>query len=377
MEIEIRSSESEAPARAKPPRLSDEGLFSFQAAIVGKEVLTPLAGGGGGGGGSRGAGVAGCRGGDGPCALTCLVGRAYTVYRIRVRYKERQWIVRKRFRELCVLNDAVQDEELRTIFPPRSMCAKAGLACALETRQSRLAYYMKELSQKVAQEPNKDEILAFLEAIDPQAAAAPAGEAEAAGRKTSTLSAEAMARLSTVCLDDDDKTPRAQAATAAHHQEAFARLLPLLTKGITVIKHGRRGAPKRRLIFCDEDCSRLYWASDRKRSNLSSLALADITEVREGTAPDPDYPGQVGTITLRRRRMSVSLSPGKNGPPPSPSTFSLISPARSLDLEALSDAEYSLLLEGFRAALLLKAAPAEGGGGGRGGGSKHQPAPSF
>ena len=133
-------------------------------------------------------------------------------------------------------------------------------------------------------------------------------------------------------------------------------------------QHGRRGSPKLRLIFCNEDCSRVYWASDRhnssKRSNLSSLAIADVTEVREGTAPDPHHPGLFGTATLRRRRASslavpVSLSSDDSSSnssrqlPPAPRAFSLIATARSLDLEALSADEFSLLLEGFRAAVGL------------------------
>lgn len=35
--------------------------------------------------------------------------------------------------------------DLRAVFPPRSLCAQGGLACALETRQVRLAYYVNEL----------------------------------------------------------------------------------------------------------------------------------------------------------------------------------------------------------------------------------------
>lgn len=135
-------------------------------------------------------------------------------------------------------------------------------------------------------------------------------------------------------------------------------------------QHGRRGSPKLRLIFCNEDCSRIYWASDRhnssKRSNLSSLALADVTEVREGTAPDPHHPGLYGTATLRRRRASslaVPVIPGNttsSNPqlPPAPRAFSLIAAARSLDLEALSGADFILLVEGFRAAVSLNMATA-------------------
>ena len=54
----------------------------------------------------------GCRTSSGPCALSCLVGRAYTIYVVQVRYKDKgQWQVRKRFRELVELNNTIQDGE--------------------------------------------------------------------------------------------------------------------------------------------------------------------------------------------------------------------------------------------------------------------------
>lgn len=53
----------------------------------------------------------GCRGASGLCALSCLVGRAYTIYVIQLRYKERSWTVRKRFRELMAFNNVIEDGE--------------------------------------------------------------------------------------------------------------------------------------------------------------------------------------------------------------------------------------------------------------------------
>lgn len=88
---------------------------ALTAAIVGKEVVAPQA---------KGDGCRGWANLGGPCALSCLSGRAYTVYLIRVRHQGLSWIVRRRFREFCTLNDWVVDKELRAIFPPRSLCAK-------------------------------------------------------------------------------------------------------------------------------------------------------------------------------------------------------------------------------------------------------------
>ena len=122
----IRTSESGVPdqqASSKPvpaaiARRLSEDEDSISLGIVGKEVVAPQAK----GNGCRGIGIL-----EGPCAISCLSGRAYTVYLIRVRHKGCQHIVRRRFREFCALNDCIVDEELRSIFPPRSLCAKGTL----------------------------------------------------------------------------------------------------------------------------------------------------------------------------------------------------------------------------------------------------------
>jgi hypothetical protein len=84
----IRTSESGAPGQqtsTKPipaaiaRRLSEEEAEDrISLGIVGKEVVAPQDT----GNGCRGLGSLG-----GPCAMSCLSGRAYTVYLIRVRHK--------------------------------------------------------------------------------------------------------------------------------------------------------------------------------------------------------------------------------------------------------------------------------------------------
>ncbi len=142
-------------------------------------------------------------------------------------------------------------------------------------------------------------------------------------------------------------------------------------------QYGRRGGPKRRLIFCNEDATTLYWASSsaassssprrRRQQNqqqgLSSLPLAEVSEVRAFCDPDPAHPGQTGTATLRRRRSSilsvvVSSSSSEEAEQRrlagiAARGLSLITPARSLDLEALSPGDCRLLLDGFRAAVAV------------------------
>lgn len=241
----------------------------------------------------------------------------------------------------------------------------------METRESRLAYYLNELSTKFVAEPNKEEILLFFGAIDSGAAAASASDRPSTPTPTPNKKGEEGALSSSPSfIHSSSSQPHTETLAVAKEeatitlqdQQAYARLLPVLTNGITVIKHGRRGAPKKRLIFCNEDCSQIYWASDHRSSkrvtNLSSLKVEDIIEVREGTAPDPEHPGQVGTATLRRRRSSLAVVMGKRGGAGGrqqhQQAFSLISPARSLDLEAPTPAEFKLLFEGLRATVLIK-----------------------
>lgn len=71
------------------------------------------------------------------------------------------------------------------------------------------------------------------------------------------------------------------------------------------------------------------------------MAVKDIYDVREGTAPDPDHPGEVGTATLRKnhsRRLSSSNQQW---------IFSIISTSRNLDLQALNEEDYWTLVDGF------------------------------
>jgi hypothetical protein len=47
------------------------------------------------------------------------------------------------------------------------------------------------------------------------------------------------------------------------------------------VQHCRRGSPKIRLLFSNEDFSNLYWASDKAwKPSISFLPMKDIVEVR-------------------------------------------------------------------------------------------------
>jgi len=69
-----------------------------------------------------------------------------------------------------------------------------------------------------------------------------------------------------------------------------------LQSGILVIKHGRQGAPKRRILQSDSEITALFWmAEPRKRSEASesslnadkSVQLSEVLSVRMGTEIDP------------------------------------------------------------------------------------------
>lgn len=135
----------------------------------------------------------------------------------------------------------------------------AGLACALETRQSRLAYYVKELAHKLDQESCKDKILTFLQATDcrtPEQNAAArtsfshndekgergsseeVGTAPAASTRPIVLS---TIRLLSAGYEAEAPKARSSFAVTAEQRAALVRLVPVLINGITVIKVSSRG----------------------------------------------------------------------------------------------------------------------------------------
>merc|ERR1711991_670160 len=60
-----------------------------------------------------------------------------------------------------------------------------------------------------------------------------------------------------------------------------------LLEGIVVIKHGRKGAPKTRLIRIDSTMDRLYWldvasAGTASNDHSRSIALNEVVNIRPG-----------------------------------------------------------------------------------------------
>lgn len=65
---------------------------------------------------------------------------------------------------------------------------------------------------------------------------------------------------------------------------AQRRLLDVLGEGMQVIKHGRQGAPKQRLLRCNRQATELFIQADDHRKTLK---LVDVESIRLGTEIDP------------------------------------------------------------------------------------------
>lgn len=102
--------------------------------------------------------------------------------------------------------------------------------------------------------------------------------------------------------------------------EAQAALYARLQSGILVIKHGRQGAPKRRILQCDSELTALFWmAEPRKRSTTEagdgslnsdkSVLLAEVQSVRMGTEIDPAASRIHPHLSASSPTVSYSASP--------------------------------------------------------------------
>lgn len=108
-----------------------------------------------------------------------------------------------------------------------------------------------------------------------------------------------------------------------------------LKSGIDVVKHGRRGNPHSRTIFCDIDCTRVFWqkvgTKELKPKLNQSLCISTITHV---------VPGRF-TEVLKRSGDAKHAD----------RLFSLIAGERTLDIEAASAEQAQHLIKGFESFL--------------------------
>lgn len=97
---------------------------------------------------------------------------------------------------------------------------------------------------------------------------------------------------------------------AGANDNAVDHLYKRLRTGVVVMKHGRSGNPKRRLLLCNRNVSRLYWSDSipkkhstdlpRLPNESKSIDMYDVTDVRKGTDYDLSDRNKVGTAILRR-----------------------------------------------------------------------------
>lgn len=119
-------------------------------------------------------------------------------------------------------------------------------------------------------------------------------------------------------------------------------LLTKLGPGMRVLKHGRSGRPKMRLLKSNGNITRLHWSDNLESQDLSaeskSVNLYDVSEVRYGTDPDPTNPSLCGTATLRKHCSPEDLE----------TSFSLILPDRTFDIQCMNKYDCDVLVSGLR-----------------------------
>lgn len=121
-------------------------------------------------------------------------------------------------------------------------------------------------------------------------------------------------------------------------------LTAMLSRGLRVIKFGRQGKPKERILFngVDDALAILYWADEeeliehkaRKAIGIPqgarSLLLRNVREIRRGTDLDPSRSGYCGTANLRKYCEPIDYA----------YCISLIFVDRTFDIQLMSRSDY-------------------------------------
>mmetsp|Transcript_64618 Transcript_64618/g.75820 ORF Transcript_64618/g.75820 Transcript_64618/m.75820 type:complete len:289 (-) Transcript_64618:956-1822(-) len=121
-----------------------------------------------------------------------------------------------------------------------------------------------------------------------------------------------------------------------------------LRNGITVIKHPKRkySKSKQRILYVASDGRSLAWKAPLTKSISCAadkdqvLDLTSCTEIRRASSPDPTSSNMRGTPILRQKCTNTDMASR---------SFSLIFPDRTVDITALNDDQYKMLLDGFSA----------------------------
>ena len=95
-------------------------------------------------------------------------------------------------------------------------------------------------------------------------------------------------------------------------QQSIVDMWTILRKGIQVVKHGRSGKPKYRILSCDEAMTLLYWRENRQVTDDHSLNSLDMGAGGNNYAlPDMSHFGGLDHTNTRksvsRRRSSFSV----------------------------------------------------------------------
>uniref|UniRef100_A0A7S3XXC8 Uncharacterized protein n=1 Tax=Heterosigma akashiwo TaxID=2829 RepID=A0A7S3XXC8_HETAK len=137
------------------------------------------------------------------------------------------------------------------------------------------------------------------------------------------------------------------ASSTGRNLAEYEAFIGKLKRGYAVLKHGRMGKPKPRVLQVSEDLTHLSWQPEQKGGGATAAAastprytalLDTVEEVRGTGDADRDQPHLLATAVLRR-----SLRPEHAG-----RALSVVWPHRTLDLEFGSEAECQEVLHGLR-----------------------------
>jgi hypothetical protein len=91
-------------------------------------------------------------------------------------------------------------------------------------------------------------------------------------------------------------------------------LYSALKGGMSVIKHGRQGKPKRRILTCDPNVTILFWLPETGQTNDveqlkegKSINISDVLDIREGVEIDPE----TSSAALTAAAATGTISPDK------------------------------------------------------------------
>jgi adenylate kinase len=121
-------------------------------------------------------------------------------------------------------------------------------------------------------------------------------------------------------------------ATATAGSIDLEKFKKMLIDGFDVVKHGRRGSPHSRTIFCDIELKRIFWqkpgGKELKAKIDQSIAMIDIIQVVRGIKSD--VLKRTGEVSKYEKYLS------------------LVADDRTLDIEVSSSAMCEFLFKGFQ-----------------------------